>query len=78
MRTQHQTLQSAQHETLRHIKWPCPRCLGRTRVYDSVGAERWRECLTCGVRFMTVETLTRFVNMYRKKKATSTHGQATL
>ena len=32
-------------------------CGGRTRVLDSRGDYRRRECLTCGVRFSTAETV---------------------
>lgn len=49
-------------------KWPCPECTGVTRVYDSRGIHRWRECLACGVRFLTVEQFARRIRKHRNRK----------
>lgn len=43
----------------RDDKWPCPlpECGGKTRVVDSRGKHRRRQCKDCGHRFNTREIL---------------------
>ena len=52
----------------KHAKWPCIACAGPTRVYDSRGVNRWRECLACGVRFLTVEQFERRIRKHGGRK----------
>lgn len=56
-------------------KWPCKECGSATRVYDSRLTVRWRECKSCGLRFITHEVFDRLVlrSKNRREKLTSTN-----
>lgn len=62
-------LAANEQEDERSAKWPCIACQGPTKVYDTRGSFRGRECKDCGRRFLTEEQYVRPIRTYRNRKA---------
>jgi hypothetical protein len=62
-------LAESEQDEPRAVKWPCPDCEGATKVYDTRGPQRWRECKACKVRFLTEERYIRRIRKYRNRKS---------